>query len=136
MSASKFTKKLKKELLRNPKKSAILAFGLAAAVYFWIPLVGKWMGWGEKVVAKPGPAAATPASPKVVAPSGMPTLPELAALAAAKSPQAVRWDELLQALKNDELASPGKLSATGQNPFAKLAQVDQDKEKEIPEKTI
>ena len=42
MNLEKLAKSLKKELLRSPKKAAILGVASLAAIYFWVPLIWKW----------------------------------------------------------------------------------------------
>lgn len=40
----KLLRKLRRELARNPKQTAVLGAGLLLAVYFWAPLMVRWLG--------------------------------------------------------------------------------------------
>ena len=44
MSLERFAKRLRREVIANPKKAAILGIMLLVAIYFWTPLVMGWMG--------------------------------------------------------------------------------------------
>jgi len=43
VSQSQLTTRIRRELTRNPKKTAVLALLLAVAVWFWAPLVWDWI---------------------------------------------------------------------------------------------
>lgn len=59
MNLGKLSKRLRKELLANPKQAAVLAIVCVVAVWFWSPLLMKWFkGKAKAEAAKAEPAAA------------------------------------------------------------------------------
>jgi hypothetical protein len=59
MNLGKLGKRLRKELLANPKQAAVLAIACLVACWFWSPLLMKWFkGKGKAQAAKVEPATA------------------------------------------------------------------------------
>jgi len=52
VNLQKTTTQLTKEIKRNPAKAAVLGGLLLVAIWFWYPLVQKWMGSSSRSVAK------------------------------------------------------------------------------------
>lgn len=113
MAQSTFTKKLVKDLGRNPKKTAVLALLCVVAIWFWVPLVWKWV--------KPsadGPAAANVVTPASTAESVVTPEAQPAAESVAK-PSALDWRNLTELFQSHQLAAAAELSAELQDPFAR-----------------
>ncbi|MBW3598852.1 MAG: hypothetical protein KY475_16450, partial [Planctomycetes bacterium] len=75
----KLLRRLRRELTRNPKQSAVLGIGLLVAAYFWAPLAAGWLPGASKPkasnVAEKSPttaAAGAAPAPDFVPPSGFP----------------------------------------------------------------
>lgn len=51
VNIQKTTTQLTKEIKRNPAKAAVLGGLLLVAIWFWYPLIQKWMGSGSSSVA-------------------------------------------------------------------------------------
>lgn len=63
MNPGKLAKRLRKELLANPKQGVVLAIVCLAACWFWSPLLLKWFkGKSKSQIANSAPAAATDAA--------------------------------------------------------------------------
>ncbi len=69
MDLNDFGSRLKREFLRNKKKSAILAIGSMVAIYFWAPLVMEWLPLGETTPAPQGVVVAPPQNTAVPTPA-------------------------------------------------------------------
>jgi hypothetical protein len=89
----KLGKQLRREAGANPKKAAFLGIAALVAVYFWAPLMWKWIGKSNPeppavagVVADTAPAAATPAAD---------------VSAKATAPDRASWKQLIQWMHND-----------------------------------
>ena len=100
----KLVRKLRRELSRNPKQTAVLAVGLLAAVYFWAPLAAGWLPGGKKQ-----PAVAKTVPPAIAAGAGQ--------AAGGPSPAALRWQDLAQWMENDPLWRPPQKRRDIRNPF-------------------
>jgi len=134
----KLIKKLKREASANPKKAAILGVLLLVAVYFWIPLVSRWISHPKdqaQSALPPAPAtggqasAPAPALPNVAAVATLPGMPVsgTAAPGGAGTKPAPTWQELAEAIDRDPLmrpASPGITGPARQNPFGRLQPVE------------
>lgn len=108
MNTQKLAKQLKKELTRNPKKTAALALVSVVALWFWAPLATKWFGGAKKPKRPVAAAVATP----VVAP----------AAEAGKTPTPhIAWDKLLERIAADERMASATVDAKGRDPFAVTA---------------
>jgi hypothetical protein len=103
-----FIRKLRRELTRNPKKTAILGVGLAVAIYFWAPLVGKWFSKpgssrGKSVASGVAAPAVEQARPPVVAGDALAALPD--------------WRELARRVDENPLRRLAAVAAPGRDPF-------------------
>jgi hypothetical protein len=60
MNLGKLSKRLRKELLANPKQAVVLAIVCVIACWFWSPLLLKWFkGKGKSQIARSNPATET-----------------------------------------------------------------------------
>jgi hypothetical protein len=110
VNIDKLGRTLRKELTRSPKKSATLALGCVVALYFWTPLVWKWMP-GAKPNKAPTAAAATTSAPAplaVAAAEGQST---------NKSAGKYGWNELVRWMGLDHRTKPATLDVGVRNPF-------------------
>jgi hypothetical protein len=113
MAQSTFTKKLAKDLSRNPKKTAVLALLCAVAIWFWVPLVWKWIKPNSDVPAAAGVVTPAPTAGSVVS-QGAPST----TVSAAKPP-ALDWRNLTELFQNHQLTAAAELSAELRDPFAR-----------------
>lgn len=114
MSADKLASTFKRELLRNKKKSAILAVMCLVALYFWAPLVWGWLA-PEGDEAALGEVVAI----EEVAPSAVSTVVEAPSRAARR--RETPWQDLLKAIEEDERMTSATLSAVTRSPFLPAA---------------
>lgn len=109
--SNKLIRRIRRELIANPKKAAVLALLLAVAVWFWMPLIETMLGRKpieEATATVPGSAAANS-----LANAANPT----ASGEAVKS-TSVPWKQLVDWIHDDPMMQP-KLPLTGaRNPFA------------------
>ena len=111
--------RLKRELLRNPKKTGVLAVMLLVAIYFWAPLVSEWVGWsGEETPAANQVASSPRRTPKVAAPSTS------QALTATRKRPADSWQDVVASIESDSFTQAAELAASAQDPFAELPIVE------------
>jgi len=101
----KLFRKLRRELTRNPKQTAVLAVGLLVAVYFWAPLAAGWLPGGKKKQR----TAVKAIPPTVAAGAGQ--------AVGDPSPAALRWQDLAQWMENDPLWRPPQKRHNVRNPF-------------------
>ncbi len=120
MKANKLAKQLKKELTRNPKKTAALAMVSIVALWFWGPLVWKWMAIAGDGTDSPQVAAAKPLAPGTPPPA-TPSAAEDAASAIEKKIRKFTWDKLLSRMTHDDRMQPATLAALPRDPFAMSA---------------
>ncbi len=109
MNTQKLAKQLKKELTRNPKKTAALALVSVVALWFWAPLATKWFGGAKK-----------PKRPVAAAVAETPAVEPPAAAGPASTPQ-IAWDKLLEQIAADQRMASATVDATGRDPFAVTA---------------
>jgi hypothetical protein len=112
MNADKLAKQLKKELTRNPKKTAALGLVTLVALWFWAPLAWKWIGGDPKKKARRAAAELAQANaPPVVDPAIAPenTSPALPKIA---------WTTLLERMEKDEHMDSAILPPQARDPFA------------------
>ncbi|MBN1396022.1 MAG: hypothetical protein JW959_13450 [Pirellulales bacterium] len=69
MKLGNITKRLRREAAANPKKAAILGILFVVSLYFWVPLVGGWLGGEETSTAAAPQSATAVAGPSSSAPS-------------------------------------------------------------------
>jgi hypothetical protein len=106
----KLTRQLRRDLLANPKKAAVLGLMLLVALYFWAPMLVRWM--------KPGKGAKTTASvgdliledEPTAGPSGL-----------AKANKGFRWERVRQLMEGDERLRSAAFAQDWRNPFASPA---------------
>jgi len=109
VNARRLLKQVKRELLASPKKAAILGIGLAAAVYFWTPLVWKWVAPKKTLQTAKKPAARNRTAPPAA--TMVPPKP------AAKRRPEPSWTELLEMMTADPLRRPANVSEDMTDPF-------------------
>ncbi len=97
---------LRRELTANPKKAAVLVLLLAAAAWFWGPIV--WRKFGGST---PGPQAQVPSAGLSVASAASNTKPD------TRHPQTANWNQLLTARRQDPLTQPAKFDPQWPQPF-------------------
>lgn len=130
MELVKLGKRIRNELVRNPKKTAILAVICLVALYFWAPLIRGWIPGGKtKTVAKAAPATQ-------VAATEAETPPAESSKALAKADAAFRWDKILALQSRDPLMASASLVGGQRNPFgisseARAALAAQDDEPDV-----
>lgn len=108
MNTQKLAKQLKKELTRNPKKTAALALVSVVALWFWAPLATKWLGGSKKPKRPVAAAVATPVETPTAEAGTTPT-PHVA------------WDKLLERIAADERMASATVDVKGRDPFAVTA---------------
>ena len=106
MKPGKLIAAVRRELTANPKKAAVLALLLAAAAWFWGPLV--WRMFGGAKPATPGPAQVVGQSPDRQPPS---------VNSAAARPTSGNWRDLVAARRQDPLAQPATFDPDWPQPF-------------------
>ena len=116
VSTNNFTVKLKKELLRSPKKSAALALISVVAIWFWVPLVWGWIA--------PSSNGATATESVSAADSTTPTsiVQPAAAQPVATAQQAsseLNWKNLADLFQNHRLMQTAQLRREAAAPFGK-----------------
>ena len=109
MKLGRVVKQLRREMLASPKKAAVMGLLALVALYFWAPLLLRWVHPTSGAVAE-----AKPEPPKAVA-IEMPT--DL--LTKPKSPAAKQhtWQDLVRWLDADERTKPAAELAQTCNPF-------------------
>lgn len=104
MKLGKLSKRLRKELLANPKQAAVLAVVCLVAIWFWSPLLLKW--YRGKTAAPPtATGTSEPAAP-------------LAAV--AKEARQYSWLQVQAWRSADPLTRPAPLPAEARDPFRSL----------------
>lgn len=113
MSLSKLTRQLRREVITNPKKAAILGLLVVVALWFWAPLVWGW-------IAEEEPAAETAAGePAATSPPASPTNSPAQSdrqHQKAQSPQHP-WQQLVKWINNDPRTSPAAPLPERRDPF-------------------
>jgi hypothetical protein len=119
VKTDKLAKQLKKELSRNPKKTATLAIISIVAVWMWGPLAWKWIAGDESKTSSQQVAAKSEATAKTTSRTPVPT-PDEAASAKKKLPK-FTWKELLSKIDRDDRMQPATLAALPRDPFTMSA---------------
>jgi hypothetical protein len=123
VNAGKLGKRLRREIVANPKKATLLGVLLLVALYYWSPLVAGWVGAGDKSVAGPTkakPDAAAPGSQAVpAATKSSPAAPSPGALGTkAKQPEPPRpWRQLVEWMEKDPRTQSAGPLAKERDPF-------------------
>jgi hypothetical protein len=102
---SKLLKKLKRDLSASPQKAAALGVMVLVALYFWAPLVMKFVGakGKDKKIA--------------VAQVILPTAPLVTNVAAHPAIDTAHWDRIRETLAQEQLMTAATYQAQWQNPF-------------------
>lgn len=108
MKLDKLLKRLKRDLAASPQKAGALGLMVLVALYFWAPLVLKW-------VKKPSKPAAIAANP-VALPSG----PAVTPAVVRPATDSARWNRVRQSISQDRLMAAVPHQAGWTNPFNRL----------------
>ncbi len=114
---NRFLKQLHHELTANPKKTVVLGLLLLVAVWFWMPLVMKWMGSNDPAKDTSTAVAAASVAP---APGNGATVVgagETAGTGGQTSSPTASWHQLLHWIHNDPLMRPHLPDTDGRDPF-------------------
>jgi hypothetical protein len=107
-------KKLRREATKNPKKAALLGLMAIVAVWFWIPLVGGWIGKGNKDMPT---AAAKPDGTPMAAAAATPADPAAEAVAKKAVPDRPSWQQIIQWMHNDPRTMTAPSLTIQRDPF-------------------
>lgn len=112
MKLDKLVSQARRDLLAHPKKAALLGLMVLVALYFWSPLVGKWLfpGGGKKADTAHNVALILEDDPI-----------EPTAQTKAGKAKAFRWEKVRQLIQNDRLMAPAVLEASWPDPFRTMA---------------
>lgn len=116
MNTDKLARQLKKELTRNPKKTAALAIISVVALWLWGPLAWKWIA-GDQSDSTTTQAATAPKAPN----QSLAAASKEAGAAVKSQLPKFTWDELLAKIARDERMQPANLAALPRDPFATSA---------------
>lgn len=95
MKIEKLAKQLRRDLVANPKRSALLGLMVLVALYFWAPLVTGWL-----IPAKPRKTVIAKDGPTVVDDSPSAKQPKTA------SKKQLRWEQLAVQMAGDPRMKP------------------------------
>ncbi len=108
MKLDKLVKQLRRDLLANRKKAAILGLMVLVALYFWAPLAWKWIAPTGKKTAKADASSLIleddPAEPKATKRSG--------------SAATFKWEKVRDLMANDSRMASAAFNAAWRDPFA------------------
>jgi hypothetical protein len=112
VNLGKIAKQLRREAKANPKKVVVLGLVLAAAAYFWAPLLGRWFG-NSRTTDLSTAAAMAPAA-------GNPAVGGETVKAAGESNSGVKlgWQEFERARQLDPRTRPIRMNPALPDPFA------------------
>lgn len=120
MDLNRLTRQLRREVKANPGKATLLGVLLAVALYYWIPLVAKWLSPSDKlktVHAQSVASAAlvqTPEEPRPLSGGNPTTIPNTQ----QQTPEAFpAWDQLVQWRQADPRTQPVQLPTGPRDPF-------------------
>jgi hypothetical protein len=111
----RLVKRLRRELLANPKKGAILGVMVLVGVYFWAPLVAGWLGGKPSGTASPSAAASVPVMPGFT--------PSATAKTGEKAVVERPWYVLSQWMDRDQRKRPVGPQAGCRDPFHRVKEV-------------
>jgi len=132
VNLAKLKKQLEREAKRNPKQAAVLGLLFAVALWFWAPLVLKWLPIGHAGAEADMASAAVPTSgtPAITPPSSSSTT--TTSPAAAPVPATASWKQVAEWIESDHLMTPATGVAAARDPFrtyvdptAKQAEIEQ-----------
>jgi hypothetical protein len=104
----KLVKQIRRDAAANPKKAAALGLMLLVALYFWAPLVWRWMGHSGKK-----PVRSVNASLILIDDPAEPT-----SQAKGKSASKFRWERVRQLIRSDPHMTTATFDTTWIDPFA------------------
>lgn len=112
VNIQKHTNQLTREIKRNPAKAAVLGGLLLVAIWFWYPLVQKWMGSGTRSVAS------QPEDHDLVIPQTTPLPTVEASVATSQAPIGkTDWRSIAQQISSDPWMKKGTLRHADFDPF-------------------
>lgn len=112
VNIQKTTTQITKEIKRNPAKAAVLGGLLLVAIWFWYPLIQKWMGNGSSSVAK------QPAEHELVIPQAAPPPTSEEPTTAKQGPAGkTDWHTIAQQISDDPWMKKGTLREDTFDPF-------------------
>lgn len=124
---SRFRSKLRREIKANPKKAAILGLLLVVAIWFWIPIMGKWFSNSEADMTAPAAARAAgkPATPgpttnnaAAMSPATVATTAPTQIAAPSSKHKPIRpWQQLAAWIEHDPRMKAATELAGGRDPF-------------------
>jgi hypothetical protein len=113
VSLKRLTRQLRREVVKNPQKAAVLGLLAVVALWFWAPLVWGW-------IAGDDPAAGTTAAqPAANAPPAQPAGTPAQSNTTAKEPKTPRhpWRQLVKWMDNDPRTSAADPMFERPDPF-------------------
>ena len=111
MNSGNLVKKIKKEVMRSPQKSGVLALITVVAIYFWVPLLIKWTS-GSKPPVPEGEAVAASELP------GLPMGPEeLIPEVPVVEESNFDWQNLIRWTTTSKWMNPSVISEDARDPF-------------------
>jgi hypothetical protein len=117
----KLLKRLKRDAAASPQKAGALGLMVVVALYFWAPLVMKYLPKGKP---KPG---ATVAGPVILGDD-----PVLVKAAVHPSTNSTHWDRVREVVAKDRLMLAAEFHRDWHNPFSPLQHDDEPKSKSEP----
>jgi hypothetical protein len=117
VNLGKLVRQVRREAGANPKKAATLGLMVLTALYFWLPLMGDWLGAGPAAptTVADSPAPTAPAGP-VADPAASPPVLVAKAQPKAGKPQHA-WYEWVAWMEADPRARSAGPLAAGCDPF-------------------
>lgn len=115
MNIAKLKQRFEREAKKNPKQVVVLGLLLLVAVWFWIPLVWKWLptsAASESHSIAPRTVASVPAAGT---PGENPAAPE------GLSAPLPQWQKLAEWMQHDPLMAPATQLASERDPFTSPA---------------
>lgn len=104
MKLDKLLKRLKRDLSASPQKAAALGLMILVALYFWAPLIIKFVGGGQ-------------AKKSIASQVNLTAVPAITPVAVQPASDPVRWDRVRAALAQDRFMLAAAHQTSWQNPF-------------------
>ena len=130
MDLKKVAKQLRREIITNPKRAAILGVLVVVALWFWAPLVWGWIAEDDPAVEATAEQSAADSATTLPtdSPAQSDTMPK-----EAESPRHP-WHQLVQWMDNDPRTSAATLMFPQRDPFlAPKTAVVEDQPEDQPE---
>lgn len=124
MNAKRLTRRLRREVTANPKKAAVLGLLVLVALYFWAPLMWRWIaraGSRAKPVQAAATAKDTPPVPDAPAPMRKAGKGRNATTQDKKGSPDRAWDELARSIDQDPRMKPAGVPSISRDPFHAVA---------------